>query len=235
MGIGPLHYQQNVDCIRNMYKRPSVYYPEIKITNNLYTIGKEWMLENGTEYIGFYHKYSNGTVLTEPYYHKILSNLLIPYKDPASLPVNIYNKLKKIQPSPSVSPINFKVLPTTDDYSTGTFKRYFIYRKNYSDLNRDVCEVDEEQYKLWEKPNIGINEILYDGFTIDWKLTGPLYDVVVRDFVKEAGVYNNNRRLIKEADRIFPGMSTIITDYLEFSIYSSLTPYDIKKQFGNIQ
>lgn len=220
-----------------MYKRSSVYYPESKIITNLYTNGKEWMLENGTEYIGFYHKYLDelGLVLTEPYYHKIRSEKLIPYIEASSQPVNVYNKLKNIKSAVAISPINYKAIPTIDDYSKGKFNRYFLYRKNYTDLNRDLYEVNETQYTSWEKPGEGINEILYGGFIIEWKLTGPLYDVMVGNMIKETGVRDTNKRSIKQYDRIFPGTSTVITDYLEYSIYSPLTPYDIKKQFGNFQ
>lgn len=215
-----------------MYIRPRIYYPDSHIIHNLYTNGKEWMLENGTEYIGFYHRYNDGLVLTEPYYSKYKCNKLIPYVDPSALPVNVYNKLKQVTISNTVSPVYYHGVPTMEDYSAGVFKRFFVYRRNYSDLFLDFFEVDEEQYKSWSKVNKGISEILYNGFTINWKLTGPEYDVAQDNRIIEFGVYDTNKRLAQYYDREFPGTSKVLTDYLEFSIYSPITSYDIKKQFG---
>lgn len=215
-----------------MFTRPRIYYPESHIKTNLYTNGKEWMLEDGTEYIGFYHKYIDGLVLTEPYYNKYKCNKLVPYTDPSALPVNVYNKLKQVKPANTTSPIYYHGTPTLDDYSSGFFKRFFVYRRNYSDLFLDFYEVDEEQYKSWKKVNKGISEILYDGFTINWKLTGPERDIRKDDRIIEFGVRDTNYRLVELCDKQYPATSKILTDYTEYSIYSSLTPYDIKKQFG---
>ena len=42
-----------------MAKRRRIYYPEGAIQRGLYTNGREWMFEDGTEYTGQYHKYTN--------------------------------------------------------------------------------------------------------------------------------------------------------------------------------
>lgn len=219
-----------------MYQRPSIYYPDGKITTNLYTNGKEWMLENGTEYIGFYHKYTNGLVLTEAYYSETRSEKLIPYIEDKFLSNNVYNRIKRItKQTPMLAPINFYTNPSTENYSKGFFTRYFIFRNNYSDLFKDFYEVNEEQFTLWEKPNVGIDEIIYSGFTIDWKLTGPLYDVRKGNMIIDPGVYDTNKRLVEFYSKRYPGTSKVLTNFIEFSIYSPLTPIDVKKQFGNFQ
>ncbi len=38
-----------------MITRNKLYYPKSHIITNLHTIGNEWMLEDGTEYKGYYH------------------------------------------------------------------------------------------------------------------------------------------------------------------------------------
>lgn len=212
--------------------RPSIYYPEAKVTTGLFTNGKEWMLEDGTEYVGFYHKYTDNTVLTEAVFSKSKSKKLIAYVPKSSQPTFIYNKLKNIKPSEAKFPISFYSIPTLDHYSKGFFERYFIYRRNYTDLFKDLYEVNKDQYDSWKTPETGINEILYGAFIINWKLTGPLNDVRDQLQIKEFGVYDTNKRLAQYYDREFPGTSKVLTDYLEFSIYSPITSYEIKKQFG---
>jgi len=214
-------------------RRARIYYPKSKIITNLYTLGKEWMLEDGTEYIGYYHKYLDGKVLTEAVYSKTKSKKLITYIDSTTQPLNlIYNKLKNITSVSAPSPVNVYSVPTLDDYSNGFFTRYFIYRRNFVSIFQDFFEVNEPQYKSWKKPKSGINEILYNAFSIEWKLTGPERDIIINGQIKEFGVYDTNRRLAFFYDNTYPHTSKILTDYTEFSIYSSLTSEEIRKQFG---
>lgn len=216
-----------------MFKRPQIYYPKSKIINNLYTKGKEWMLEDGTEYIGHYHKYLDGLVLTEPIFSSIRSKKLIPYSDINRQAANVmYNAVKEPRPNTYVSPVNIYALPTLKNYSEGSFKRYFIYRRNLTDIYQDFYEINETQYKSWKTPDTGINEKLYNAFIIEWKLTGPLHDVRENDQIKEFGVFDTNRRLILLNERKFPQISRVLTDYIEFSIHSLLVPEEIRKQFG---
>ena len=53
--------------------RRKIYYPEGQIQKGLYTEGLEWMLEDGTEYIGDYHKYITGEVYTKSAFVKNVS------------------------------------------------------------------------------------------------------------------------------------------------------------------
>lgn len=222
-----------------MYKRPKIYYPKARITTNLYTTGKEWMLENGTEYIGYYHTYTDGLVLSEAYYNMVKSEKLIPYSDIKSNGSNslydeIHNKKVPKLETFNFAPVNIYPLPTIDDYSHGAFKRYFIYRRNLKNIYNEFFEVNDILYKSWKRPRYGIDEILYNAFTIDWKLTGPLNDIKENDQIKEFGVYDTNRRLVYLNEREFPMISKILTDYTEYSVHHLLTPEKIRKQFGNV-
>lgn len=216
-----------------MFIRPKIYYPKSKIINNLYTKGKEWMFEDGTEYIGFYHKYLDGLVLTEPEFSTVRSKKLIPYSEIARQEAALaYNTAKPPEKTTYVSPTNVYSLPTLEDYKEGTYKRYFIYRRNLRDIFYDCYEVNEFQYKSWKTPNTGINEKLYNAFIIEWKITGPLRDIVIDGQIKEFGVYDTNRRLVLLNNRQFPQITKLLTDFIEYSIYSKTTPEEIKKQFG---
>ena len=218
-----------------MYKRPKIYYPKTKIITNLYTQGKEWMYENGVEYIGYYHRYLDGLVLTEPYYNLVKSEKIIPYSEiKQNQPNVIYDSISNLQVSFNVSPTNVYTLPTLDDYKKGFFKRYFIYRRNLKDIYKEFFEVNNTQYKSWKTPREGIDEILYNAFVIEWRLTGPLNDITAEGQIIEFGVHDTNKRLVYLNEKQFPGIIKILTDYTEFSIHSLLTPEEIRKQFGNM-
>ena len=77
--------------------RNKIYYPKSHIVENLYTAGKEWMTEDGTEYIGYYHRYIDGKVASGAVYVRSQSVKLIKYVNVAAQPDNaVYNTLIKL-------------------------------------------------------------------------------------------------------------------------------------------
>lgn len=209
-----------------------LYYPKSHIVNNLFTTGKEWMFEDGTEFIGYYHKYIDGNVKSGAVFNRTESKKLIPYIDKTIQPDNhIYNSIKK--QIKSVPPVIKYSIPELEDFEAGKITRYFIRRRNYSTF-QDIFEIDKAQYKLWKNKSGGIDFALYDAIELDWKLTGPLNDIV-QDINTIPGVYDTNQRMVMLKDNLFTGLKDYLTDYTELSIYSPLTSQDIKKQFGNVK
>ena len=207
-----------------------LYYPKTHIVTNLYTTGKEWMYEDGTEYIGYYHRYIDGIKMSGAVYEQGYSKKLIPYLNVSSQPSNvIYDTLKK-KPS-FTAPIQIYPLPDINDYESGRVTRYFIKRRNYSSF-QEIIEIDKSQYKLWLRPNSGIDETLYNAISLDWKLTGPLNDTIESDN-PVYGVYDTNERMVILKNRSFPGLRSFLTDFIELSIYSPAVNQKYKNLFGN--
>ena len=206
-----------------------LYYPKTHIVNNLYTEGKQWMYEDGTEYIGYYHRYIDGVHMSGAVFQRGYSKKLIEYVDIASQPTTFeYDKLKKrinrIPPKP-VYPV-----PNEDDYAEGRIKRYFIKRRNFTSYT-DIIEINKSQYRLWKKPNMGIDETFYMAIELNWKLTGPMHDIVT-GLNTEYGVYDTNFRTVKLYDSKFAGLMNFLTDYTELSIYSTYVDKKYKELFG---
>ena len=231
---GLLHAIQYLDYALKIFKMlgNKLYYPKSHIVTNLYTIGKELMLVDGTEYVGFYHRYIDNTVATGAVPHKSNSKKLIRYINQILQPNSlIYNTLIKKR-LPEVFPTQALVIPDLDDYENGKFTRYFLRRRNYSTYE-DIIEIDKPQWKLWRRQGSGINENLYQGLELSWKLTGPLHDIP-NTFNTEYGVADTNQRLVFLKDREMPGLKNYLTDYIELTIYSPYVKSDIKKLFGNL-
>ena len=232
--IGLLHARQYLDYALKIFKMlgNKLYYPKSHIVTNLYTIGKELMLVDGTEYVGFYHRYIDNTVATGAVPHKSNSKKLIRYINQILQPNSlVYNTLikKRLQ---EVFPTQALVIPDLDDYENGKFIRYFLRRRNYSTYE-DIIEIDKPQWKLWRRQGSGINEKLYQGLELSWKLTGPLHDIP-DTFNTKYGVADTNQRLVFLKDREMPGLKNYLTDYIELTIYSPYVKSDIKKLFGNL-
>ena len=71
--------------------REKLHYSDSEITNNLYTFGKEYMLNN-VEYKGFYHKYTTGEIYTLKKYNAVLSRKLTTFSE-TNESKNIFNQL----------------------------------------------------------------------------------------------------------------------------------------------
>ena len=212
-----------------MATRNKLYYPKSHVVTNLHTSGKEWMLEDGTEYVGFYHRYIDGVIMSGAVFSKTESKKLLAYIDHATQPDSlIYNSLKPKQNF--VSPSYSYPIPEIEDYEAGKFSRYFLRRRNLSTFE-DIIEVNKAQYKLWRRSQTGINESLYDGLEMDWKLTGP-YNDIKEDFNIVYGVYDTNFRMVQLKDYVFPGLRDFLTDYIELTIYSPIVDKKYRELFG---
>jgi hypothetical protein len=216
-----------------MITRNKLYYPKSHIINNLNTVGKEWMLEDGTEYKGYYHKYIDGTVLTGAVFNRAESKKLIKYVNRIAQPSTItYDKIKYTSKNFTVPQQRYPILEL-EDYEKGKVTRYFIKRRN-SATYEDIFEVDDVQFKLWKRGKNGIDNNLYFGIEVDWKLTGPVNDIK-SEFNTTYGVYDTNKRMVVLKDKEFNGLKNFLTDYTELSIHSKTVSESIKKMFGNVK
>ena len=176
-----------------MEKRKKVYYPKGQIQNGLYTNGKEWMLSDGTEYVGYYHRYSTGEVFTKGIFLKSVSKKLIPYIDLSIIDNSAkfkYDSLNKLDSNFSFAEYG-KPLPIESDYNNGYFIRYFV-KRHFNDI---VTEVTKDVYSQ-------LTTAFYKKVEVRWKL------------VDNANLVN--RKQIELANEVVKGLSNYITNYSEF-------------------
>ena len=174
--------------------RKQLFYSEGQIQSGLYTDGKEWMLEDGTEWVGTYHKYVTNEVYTESNYIKGVSKPLIPYID-----ISQTDKYTKFQYDLLIqdtitdffAPPYVKVSPTQEDYNSGFTTRYIVKR-----ISNDLfSETDRSNYSKVQGEH-------YFKTKIRWKLVGDAIIV--------------NERIVRNAEKDIKGISNYITNYSEF-------------------
>jgi len=188
--------------------RKKIYYPEGQIQKGLYTNGKEWMLEDGTEYVGDYHTYYSGEVYTRSSYLRNVSKKLIPYinlSEESKKTTFEYDLLKKASPEPFTFSEYSKIPPTEKDYTNGFFFRYFA-KRHFSNI---ISEVDSNTFS-------NLKDEYYVSVKLPWKLTGPRNDINT-----ESGVYDTNQRLVLLAEKDITGIRNYVTDYTEYARISS--------------
>lgn len=176
-----------------MAKRLKVYYPKGQIQNGLYTQGREFMFEDGAEYIGDYHKYSTGEVFTKSSYIKNVSEKLVPFIDLSNFDNSQkfdYDTLVKFKSNYEFATYG-KTIPTQNDYNDGYFTRYFAKRH----FNNIITEVTKDTY-------IRLTPEYYSKLELRWKLVGDAIIV--------------NQRVVRNAEKDIKGISNYITNYSEF-------------------
>jgi hypothetical protein len=199
--------------------RIKTFYSIEEITTNLYTTGLEYMTFDNVEYIGLYHKYTTGEVYTGASYNPQTSIKLIKYKkqDPNVIQYN------------SISSINlnfnsfktYNVVITKQNIIAGFIRRYIIKKNN----EFKFYEVDKKTYNDYQ--NSKIDQSLYTAVELIWQITGNLEDT--RDgSILIPSVQSNNTKLIQQAEKRMPGLSSYLTDLLQYySDNDNVTPADI--------
>ena len=158
-----------------------MYFPKSHITSNLYTNGEELVYTyNNTNYKGNYFKTSNNQYFSgiSPQDKPNLSLKIKPLKDLIIEDLNFnstliipssFTQLKNIDvnfsrylPSPSATP------PTSLDYTSGKFLRYFCKKVNQT----IYLEINKDTYDKLVKKDSSIVFDLYQQFELTWTLKG---------------------------------------------------------------
>ena len=174
--------------------RFKVYYPKGQIQTGLYTKGGEWMLEDGTEYIGDYHRYTTGEVYTRIKYIRNVSEKLIPYLDLSevnNLEKFRYDNVTKLKVQDFEFANYKRPIPSESDYQNGFFKRYFV-KRHFNDV---ITEVSKNTFSKLQSEH-------YSKLELFWKLTG--------DNVSEV-----NEKQVKDGNETIEGLTGYLTNYQE--------------------
>lgn len=94
---------------------------------------------------------------------------------------------------------------TPQDYDLGYIKRYFVGKRNFF----DIIETDAKGYKLADNN-------FYTKSSIDWKISGPEYNVYQGKMLQTTGVVNYNTKRIKEASFYIKGIETVLNNPRQF-------------------
>lgn len=190
-------------------KRKRLQYAQDEIITNLYTYGKEYMLD-GTEieYSGPYHKYTTGEVFTEFEWKPNISKKLVKFED-----INtVQYQFKKINSSIKTkyeSIPYFVPTPTIENYKQGKIIRYFLKKIN----EFKVFEVSQDVYDKHSAETVDPN--LYVSLKIDWYISG-IPNSAIKDGIYVIGTYEKNLSAIQNAERIIPSISKLLIDPLQF-------------------
>ena len=194
----------------------------------LYTKGKEYTAQDGTEYIGEYYVGQDGNPYQGPS-AKIMGNplktikaskkkkarLLLPYYE--SDDTFVYDRNRKanrdklIKGYATPSQVEYKVQPELGVYKIGYDTRYFVQKRGTGTW---AVEVGSRQFELFGTRG-GPDPGLYAWTTIRWQLVGTL------DFIERS-----NKKAVSLAAREVPGIRFVIRNYLQGASITNQTTAD---------
>ena len=206
-------------------KRNRLQYAKDEIINNLYTVGKEYMMhDTDEEYVGPYHKYTTGEVFTEFEWKPNISKKLVQFKDISSIQYQFQKINPNIKTTYETIPY-FTPTPTTADYKKGKLVRFFLKKIN----EFKIIEVSEDIYNKHSAAEIDPN--LYISTKIDWIISG-IANSSVKDGIYVVGVQEQNAKTVFDTELIMPSISKILPDYLQFYVGNTsgvIVPPDINQ------
>lgn len=175
----------------------------------------DFRLKDGSLYYGDYHFSSNDN---KPYTGKIDSSdmSILYYLELFPTPdYNIYfYLLNKKDFNKFTAPILYIPEPTDDDYKKTFITRYFISR---NDSTYPIIEINEKQYTSIATPFSGLDENLYKGITLDWKIYGPKNDIISNGLIIQYGIADTNQRTLNIKMKDMPNIRLALPDLLQFS------------------
>lgn len=176
------------------------YYPKSEVETGFYANPGEYVLADGTPYVGVYC--IAGGLKIAGNYPLPKSKFLYPAEIQHLKNTNIayYNITKKAYDK-HTAPEYYVTKPTNEDYKRTSYIRYAAQRINQPDYIIEISKLQFETSNGRNKP--GINTNLYRVIDIPWVLVG-----------EDAPDYNNRTLLLKE--RVMPGIRAYFSDFSEF-------------------
>lgn len=200
-----------------------MYYPKSQITPNLYTNGSEFVYaSNLSPYKGYYFKTSKGEYFTGRNQSDLPNIPLLQQQIPTTNQTqqpnqtnqsfisqdydkNVLTYITLTNPNlSSIIPTYSPVLPTTQDYKNGEFRRYFCKKTN----ELIYVEIDLDTYTKLLVKDTTIEYALYIPFNIPWTLIG--------DKQKVAQTNKNIVELTIKRQKLYKFDEYLKQDYLKY-------------------
>lgn len=200
--------------------RNQLFYTIDQITENLYTSGSEYQLQNGNEYIGLYHKYITGEVYTEPVWNEKKSLKLQKFEQLTD-DIKVFRSNNKNIKTKFKTPEKYFPIVTEQNIKQQYITRYFLYKIN----DKYVIEINQSQYKEYNLNKLDSN--IYAVILLKWYVAGEPFDVTTGN-IKKLGVINNNLNTINIFNLLYPGFNQTVNNPLELYVDTTvIVPPDI--------
>mgnify|MGYP003624386429 FL=1 len=126
--------------------------------------------------------------------------------------VFLYNKLQPTFAKAFPGIISIGATINAKDEDAGFFMRFFARQEN----TQQIFEIDKDLYKRLAKKSNPHHE-LYTMASIEWKISGPIFNILNKDVIVEHGIIPTNNESMLKAESKMPGISEYLSDSLEYA------------------
>ncbi len=180
------------------------YYNLHQIATGLYSEGNEFVLADGTDYVGMYYVIPTGQRFSGPRPERTSRELFVKRINQTNDSL-IYNKINDVGFPNYISPVAIEPIPSENDYNRGFMQRFFVQKRN-SPLNT-ILEIDSPQYNKINTTNRpGINGVIWNKLRFDWKISK----------MPSADTAYLNQLILVRSEQDFPHIGKYVTNLLEF-------------------
>tara|TARA_R110000822_G_scaffold128195_16_gene263930 strand:- start:954 stop:1529 length:576 start_codon:yes stop_codon:yes gene_type:complete len=181
------------------------YYAVHRINTGKYTIGNEFITNDGSDYVGTYHILPNKQIFTGEHPTQDTVELFLKRHDVSEV-IKRYNRLTNNTVSKYISPVAYQPRPTLDEYADGFITRYFVQKRTRPSVD-NILEIDAQQYNSINTNNVaGINGVTWSHVIMDWKIS----------ILSSDSVHQLNSREIQRYVNHFNGIEIYLYNTLEY-------------------
>jgi hypothetical protein len=199
------------------------YFPKSRILTNQTANPGQFKTPNGDNYAGPFYTTFKGESFTGNDPSSGNSTPLIPtplMEDSINLDIDTIKKIQydSINSTANVNlvdPTPFTPKPTEADYRAGRITRYIARQKGGVQFR--VMEIDKNTYDNLTKQRGDVNYSTWRAISIQWQISGPLYDELVNGIKVRPGIIDTNEKILNQAEKNFIGIKQYLSNPTQFA------------------
>ena len=196
------------------------YFPKSRILTNQTANPGQFTTPGGKDYTGPYYTTFDGKSFTGIDPSKGSSIPLVETPPIASFDFGnpIIENYKRLNPSVDanlIDPTPFTPSPTEADYKVGRITRYIARQKGGTQFR--VMEIDKTTFDNLTKQRGDLNYSVWRAISIQWQISGPLHDELVKGIKVRPGIIDTNEKILNQAEKNFIGIKQYLSDPTQFA------------------
>lgn len=195
------------------------YFPQSRIITNQTANPGQFTTPDGADYTGPYYTTFTGESFTGISPNEGSSTPLLTYIPPNSGFINAtaesYKQLNSSVDVNLIDPTPFTPRPTEEDYKVGRITRYIARQKGGTQFR--VMEIDKNTFDNLTKQRGDINYSVWRAISIQWQISGPLYDELVNGIKVRPGIIDTNEKILNQAEKNFIGIKQYLSNPTQFA------------------
>ena len=196
------------------------YFPKSRILTNQTANPGQFRTPNGNDYTGPYYTTFTGESFTgiNPSIGSsipLTPSLVSSGFSNTDYIAESYKRLNSSIDANLIDPNPFTPSPTEADYKVGRITRYIVRQKGGTQFR--VMEIDKTTFDNLTKQRGDLNYSVWRAISIQWQISGPLHDELVKGIKVRPGIIDTNEKILNQAEKNFIGIKQYLSNPTQFA------------------